>query len=1361
MFRHLHAAYVLTGIRDALYAEEPSDGLCWPDVLRFLSSFTVDDDLGQDQTDDPRVRLLINIVSRGLPTLPSLYIEREISEATDCAAEDSDGGGIIRWTLTEHGWHLMPLVKRALAIVDPRVVPEQPIAPPEGEPHAAPESPAEEAFFHRVLPDIGGRHVTQFFRPQRSIRSLFASREIEFTSWNREPGPELKRQRQNCQQFINQRVDFCAELPRAEGCIRGLVVEVDGPEHDAEPQRNLDALRDGAILAACGMRTFRITHHDNAEILHALADSLEHPWLRMAGRNCAEPLYATPSGLSALTAALSPIAIARVQRCILEALRRGVLSLGDPEWRIAVLERDVACARWALDDLRQLLEALMALAGDASALPRIVLFVRRTPEFSGGAAEAWIDVATGGAHAEMVDVDLLLDVSVLLRTGLCASGGTPQLGVRARHTMIARSAHAPDVPRTIMSGERMPYRPQEAEARPALTYFLRNLFRKSDFRPGQLEILFRTLGGNPVIALLPTGAGKSLAYQLSALLQPGITIVVDPLKSLMRDQEQNLREAGIDTVTHISSAIADPGERQRRCLRMARGWYQFVFVSPERFQIAEFRRELLSMRNRNALVSFCVVDEAHCVSEWGHDFRTSYLRLGTNARRYCPAAVPEVPMIALTGTASFDVLADVQRELGITDGEAVIAPSQYNRDELCFRLRNVVVGDDDPMRRPGDLAAVAMAKQEALSEVLHEVAGEHGLGARPADFFATDPDYPNCAIIFCPHVGWVFGVNEVRDRLVQDIPALRDLSGVFAGGGGGADMNENQREQIQDRFKRDDITLLVATKAFGMGIDKPNVRLTVHFTMPQSPEAFYQEAGRAGRDRSKAFCYILYGGMPHPTSPGTSVDREFQHAFHRRSFRGQRKEKRVLHELLTAIRFPSRTMSDRLRDDVLDHTGLLVRFIPWVRPGMNRLYINGLRRPQCYGFIDGNTLEHQDTPVDVDAANAQGVVRIVAETIRATAAPGTEWRAFLQQAEFGAATPGIERVLARMNEGERRPIVIPFCNDMARQIVAILHEADGRWDEAMVKAAYRYSREPADFIEALMREFRRRHNGEAPVIEQEAIATAGRLFLRIREEDDTSKAVYRLAVLGVIEDYEVDYRAQAIIALVVHRTCVDTIGQLRQYLSRYLAPIEVGRRLDALERTRGQTSIQKCLSALISFVYENVARRREEAIDVMERAIRDGLQDEARFSERINTYFDSRLTPELRKFQRDYSFGDLLEFLQKSEGTPDTVSHLRGACDRLLTENPENGMLLILRAVAAAILGRTGLRDAIGDFARGWSDFIQRERWTWGERTGNLTRLSAAVTDFDPVAGAALRGFLLREHALWIQWYLSEQWETK
>lgn len=232
--------------------------------------------------------------------------------------------------------------------------------------------------------------------------------------------------------------------------------------------------------------------------------------------------------------------------------------------------------------------------------------------------------------------------------------------------------------------------PFEASSKPVevfpsqenVKWFLNYLFRKEDFWEGQWETINRSLQGKDSVVLLPTGGGKSIAFQLAALLLTGRCIVVDPIIALIDDQIDNLDRVGIDRCVGISSQLGSR-EMELRLQAFSAGHYLFCYIAPERFQIEGFRQHLRTLTVATP-VSLIAVDEAHCVSEWSHDFRTAYLNLGRTAREYCSSDGQEPPVVALTGTASKIVLKDVQRELEITDIDAIITPSSFDRPELQF-----------------------------------------------------------------------------------------------------------------------------------------------------------------------------------------------------------------------------------------------------------------------------------------------------------------------------------------------------------------------------------------------------------------------------------------------------------------------------------------------------------------------------------------------------------------------------------------------------------------------------------------------------------------------------------------------------
>lgn len=494
------------------------------------------------------------------------------------------------------------------------------------------------------------------------------------------------------------------------------------------------------------------------------------------------------------------------------------------------------------------------------------------------------------------DFDFCIDISMLLRDNIDAL----PLKVKANAVYIIRSSHYKKKERTICSAENIIYPPFVKKnatgtyvavkcREKLLTYFLQNIFRKPSFRHGQLPILSRSLSDKTTIGLLPTGGGKSLTYQLSSMLQPGVTIVVDPLVSLMVDQVRGLHALRIDASDCVNSGM-DAKMKAKKLNMLQNGSLQFMLLSPERYMMENFRDSLISMTEKNQIFfAYGVIDEVHCVSEWGHDFRPSYLHLGRNMINFMRTKTGRpLSVIGLTATASFDVLADVERELTLggnltIDSETIVRSEDDSRPELTYRIINVE-SDFEPLREEHNqhlLKAqsewdlkdiVAESKRRKMHELLKQIpndiqlynTGDENKECHLTDYVASqfyDADnngkFHNAGIVFCPHAHGTFGVEDnewgTHQGISTDLEAECGASlkiGTFVGG--------DKPSGDMSRFNENDLNLMVATKAFGMGIDKPNVRFTINFNHPSSIESFVQEAGRAGRDKKHAIAYILY-----------------------------------------------------------------------------------------------------------------------------------------------------------------------------------------------------------------------------------------------------------------------------------------------------------------------------------------------------------------------------------------------------------------------------------------------------------------------------------------------------------------------
>ena len=331
---------------------------------------------------------------------------------------------------------------------------------------------------------------------------------------------------------------------------------------------------------------------------------------------------------------------------------------------------------------------------------------------------------------------------------------------------------------------------------------LKEQFGHESFRPGQQEIIEHVLSGRDTFVLMPTGGGKSLTYQLPALLLPGLTIVISPLIALMHDQVDRLRANGIAATFVNSSLTAE--ERARRERDAANGKVKLLYVAPERLVTGNFLFLLDEVEN-NVGLSLIAVDEAHCVSEWGHDFRPEYRQLGLVRSRY-----PQVPMMALTATATERVREDILTQLRLRDPHVHIA--SFNRPNLRYEVREKSSGKNTT---------------KELINLLRELDGQS-------------------VIIYCFSRKSVENLSLVLQQ--NGISALPYHAG----------MTSEQRTENQEKFIRDDVSVLVATIAFGMGIGKPDVRAVIHYDMPRNLEGYYQESGRAGRDGLPAKCIVFY-----------------------------------------------------------------------------------------------------------------------------------------------------------------------------------------------------------------------------------------------------------------------------------------------------------------------------------------------------------------------------------------------------------------------------------------------------------------------------------------------------------------------
>ncbi|MCC8037079.1 MAG: DEAD/DEAH box helicase [Bacteroidales bacterium] len=1035
--------------------------------------------------------------------------------------------------------------------------------------------------------------------------------------------------------------------------------------------------------------------------------------------------------------------VGQVEAVLLRLMLAGRLDIRGPRLRVVAYEGDVPCVALAMADLAEMYSNLCSLSAHYSdrRFPDIDLTVVNRKYANSPLQLEATTVSDLNAMLRNRHFDLALEISP-------SQEMPPMFNGSDLWCRISDTTMEPE-PRQAMTGARILYGPLldedgsgEASRRvDSLRYFLQLLFRKRDFRPGQLPILDRALALKSVIGLLPTGGGKSLTYQLAAMLQPGITVVVDPLKSLMEDQVHGLHAIGIDSCAYINSQLTTE-ERQKREAEMEQGQLQLVFLSPERLAIGSFRKRLRNMRNHGVYFAYGVVDEVHCVSEWGQDFRFPYLHVGRNLYNF---VLPReegghITLFGLTATASFDVLADVERELTgygrfPIDPQAIVRHENCNRLELQYRVIPVPIDFESDLKKglhldPGLPYPVKVGRPlncesnkgemvkkvvQAVPQMLAELQDKQSLNDICSRFVARESlegasddgeslrvemdsdylapgrnNYPAAGIVFCPHVGLKghSGISVMGNA--ANLSTISEV-GKFHGSNDDSTMPDTSLADME-KFRDNRLPLMVATKAFGMGIDKPNVRFTVHANYSNSLEAFVQEAGRAGRDRRMALSLLLVAD------------------YHLKRIR---KSCKVTEHPVWEIRGKWFRAEDL--DQIIDHYGLrgkiLAEDIEECTPSSD------LVRVTCPNYSsDGKPLWFRCNECPEELCR-DCEVRHLPKEMQFEYFPldqlekwASEYRMYIPKERLQYQCPDFRTMMYFFDnsfKGARYEWA---------QMDRIVHSAEVEW----------WLRD----AQGLMQK-QGRATGIANIIH--GLGSDESAIIRLTYDQEgynaVAKAVYRLCVLGIIDDFTQDYSTQggAFSIQCRRKPQGSYYTSLLDYLCRYYTHEQAVREVEHCsvmpKGKHGWPEVHRCLVFITQFVYQKIARKRRRAIEDMREFCISAIRDKApwlevneRLKDELFFYFNSKyarhgfatdsgepfsLLDDSQEGKRE-EFEIVEKYLRVvdpdvtgvSGSANDSLKHLQGAV-RLIMRGGDgaNAALNLLGAYAIAGLGMTNHPD--------------------------------------------------------------------
>lgn len=1027
------------------------------------------------------------------------------------------------------------------------------------------------------------------------------------------------------------------------------------------------------------------------------------------------------SWTNVLQLVLSPVAVARLEKTILEALMTRVLNISATRWKVLVKEHDVPCAALAFEELREMFKHITQLSAEYSDLkfPEVELTIVSTKEFAQSSLHLNHRVLVGEYHSN-AEYDMVIDFAMLRRNGLEDIDFT-DYKCKNKCYFNVRSAHHHRNDRQIYTSDRILYKQiatQNNQGRyediednvKHLRYFLRMLFRKQDFRPGQIPILNRALQYKSVIGLLPTGGGKSLIYQIAAMLQPGVTLVIDPLRSLMKDQYDGLIGAGIDCCSYINSSIEVPEaikakgakeiqdyrikERERRSKCLEQSEFLFMFLSPERLSILNFRERLKNMQETGVYFAYGVIDEVHCVSEWGHDFRFSYLHLGRNLYRYVLPKPKEgdekenhIPLFGLTATASFDVLADVERELSGNgafplDAETVVREGDTNRFEIQYKIEPVPVSftlkQADGTVKPNKWA-IFDSKKDFLDSLisqmpfyLNELLTEQSIqtitdgyttGPRadgrelkslqtdiPSDFLSAQDVYDYGGIVFCPHKDHT-GVAVFTNQFELTTKHPNAKIGTFVGSGDGIALHHVVASfKNLELFRDNKLSLMIATKAFGMGIDKPNVRFTINMNYSSSLESFVQEAGRAGRDQRMALSVIMLSKYRIArVKPGTQFFKANIYKWY---------DANDIEEIAQKKGIPVEDF------EICDETSDLVKLKCKQCGDSCKRFENN-----CCSFA----CNHCDKPQKYESFKSVCAQKCeYYDTCELAKVPTVDkWSRYEHLSVYKERYPFITCENYEFLNADYETVMFFYNNNFKGEN----HEKQ-KMHQLLSKLSMKVTVGGQNEDEKTI-------HGFLATLQSVRVGTKVISYIPYTkgEYDDIAKAIYRMCCIDLIDDFTQDYNSKCFRIVSYKKSDGQYYAALEKYLRRYYTVERAAELVSEVPSYKGENEIHKCLGFLTHFIYDKIAVKRKRAIDDMFafcvhgvdankdwKAINEELKDELYF------YFNSKYARREYRTERGEQFSLLVDTDEGKRSSWETVLKFMQVVDnQWISKNSEAG----------------------------------------------------------------------------------------
>ena len=1332
-----------------------------------LSHFNLEtsDELKHQQVDScSEIKLIHNLIERGVPTIPSTFIEDLFATIFGLTKRDISELNNISHNFVSDS--LSDDIYRAIHIIDPRINKTNQFIDIQAKTKLQGKG-FKLDFHYSLVPEYLGQAYIQLIEEDRDFRSLLNSAGLD---------NEIQ---QNFQSILDEKNDFVIEMPYEFNSSKGITIEIDEAPSETKYKFEIDKQKKELCKTISWSEPFVIDKQkftENSGALKPLMDFTYNEYFDTIGKNYRNPVYNTSSGLNALQFALTPLAIGRLHKTIIEYLLSGNLKLNDENWKIGVIERDVPCAHLAFQDLKLHFENLFTLEGSNKKFPQVSLKIFKTTEFKNAKLN---DIYIGEVYPienfdENEDFDLLIDISVIQRFGVINTA----YQTKAKFHAKIKSVKSINAERKILTDKLISYQDftsvnQNAKdndkAKTALKYFLRNIFRKDDFLPGQLELVNNILQQKNSLGLLPAAGGKSIVYQLATFLQPGISIIVNPIVSVSSNQIDALKKLGIDCISSIDSSLKNAEKLAINFQKLENSETLFCYISPEYLRQKDLRDTFNKMQQNEASISFFVVDEAHCISEWSHDFRTTYHKLGELRDLIIKNKNKQkITTIALSATASNACQFDISEELLIEKENIVEVIGQYSN--LNFRIIDATSNQLRPEMTIAQIKKlVGTRKQVHFSFLVKELFADQ-----------KDKSKEINALIYTATTYGITGISDnlgdgISEKLASNFERLK--IGAYWGTTNDAEGNVLIKDIVQSeinhtKFIDNELDILVATPSLGVGTYKSDIRNVIFYSQPTSIENFIQQTLRAGADGKESTCTILIDRQEFSIPENSSLsgfidtststfDKYLAYEKIHFKYKGKDKELVVIDGLFKGTTSEKTTHIDIIRDLIKYGFDIETEltFQPKSKPA--RVYVNSVGK--TYGYVDLSNFQFNIDESNFENESSRKLVHYVAQEIKNRCKKTENAYKTLSTALYQAETEGIDNILNRIKSGGIQELFIPFANDGLSKIAESLQkELSASFTINKIKDFYYSSLSVYDFVDKI-------NSVKTIDKKNELINTISDLYRQTRTKAETLIAVYRLSKLDFIEDYIVDELNQQIIAKIKKKASEAYLIKLQEIIENFLLPEKASEIKEQINKI-SDNYIKNTIQGYVNFIYDYIVKERFKSIETLNQIllqITDNKDTKKDFNKEIrelfSNYFDAKYTssffgliPGSGNISEESNEFTIIENYQTTLGSlKENWFHLKKSTDRLTKILPDDPIPYLLDAYTNLVSGEKDEKIIDADFdeiARGFIKMRKLDSYKPENYQTNIKSFLNQLFQHRPDLKESYESILwLRIHYIWLK----------